>query len=111
MASIKRRPDGTWRARYRASDGRERSKHFKRKLDAERWVSSQVTDRARGVWVNSATEPDTGPVPVLSAAVLAVTAERRSMMDGAARPEAPMTDACLRWGGCVVVTGIPASVR
>src|SRR5947207_7802278 len=52
MASIKRRPDGTWRARYRASDGRERSKHFKRKLDAERWVSSQVTDRARGVWID-----------------------------------------------------------
>jgi integrase len=52
MASIKRRPDGTWRARYRTSDGRERSKHFKRKLDAERWVSSQVTDRARGVWVD-----------------------------------------------------------
>ena len=33
-----------------------------------------------------ATEPDCGPVPVLSAVVLAVTAERRSMMDGAARP-------------------------
>src|SRR5204863_2513259 len=52
MASIKRRPDGTWRARYRTSDGTERSKHFKRKVDAERWVSSQVTDQARGVWID-----------------------------------------------------------
>ena len=38
MASIKKRPDGRWRARYRDPDGRERAKHFARKVDAERFL-------------------------------------------------------------------------
>ena len=33
MASVKRRPDGVWRARYRDLDGREHAKHFARKVD------------------------------------------------------------------------------
>ena len=38
MASVARRPDGQWRARYRDAAGREHSKHFGRKVDAQRWL-------------------------------------------------------------------------
>lgn len=48
MASIKRRPDGRWRARYRDPDGRERAHHFTRKGDAERWLANIQSDIARG---------------------------------------------------------------
>ena len=36
--SIAKRPDGQWRARYRAENGREHAKHFGRKTDAQRWL-------------------------------------------------------------------------
>ena len=38
MANIARRPDGTWRARYRDDGGREHARHFDRKVDAQRWL-------------------------------------------------------------------------
>lgn len=41
MASIKQRPDGAWRARYRDDAGREHSKHFKLKRDGEAWLVQQ----------------------------------------------------------------------
>lgn len=41
MASVAKRPDGQWRARYRDSDGHEHARHFPRKVDAERWVAAQ----------------------------------------------------------------------
>jgi hypothetical protein len=34
MASVTKRPNGHWRARYRDSTGREHAKHFSRKVDA-----------------------------------------------------------------------------
>ena len=34
MASIAKRPNGQWRARYRDPDGREHARHFARKVDA-----------------------------------------------------------------------------
>src|SRR4051794_35213172 len=52
MASISRRPDGTWRARYRDPSGNERARHFRRKTDAERWVASQVVAKATGDWTD-----------------------------------------------------------
>ncbi len=54
MANVARRQDGQWRARYRGPDGRERSKHFPRKVDAERWLASVTTSTARGEWVDPA---------------------------------------------------------
>jgi integrase len=48
MASIKRRPDGRWRARYRDPDGREHARHFTRKGEAERWLANIQSDIARG---------------------------------------------------------------
>ena len=38
MASIAKRSDGGWRARYRDGAGREHAKHFGRKVDAQRWL-------------------------------------------------------------------------
>jgi integrase len=52
MASIARRPDGTWRARYRGPDRRERSKHFTRKIDAERWLAGIAVAKSRGEWLD-----------------------------------------------------------
>jgi hypothetical protein len=43
MASIKKRDDGTWRARYRDAAGREQAKHFARKVDAQRWLDETTT--------------------------------------------------------------------
>ena len=52
--NIAKRPDGKWRARYRDAAGRERSRHFDRKLDATRWLASVEIARARGEWVDPA---------------------------------------------------------
>ena len=69
MAHIERRqqkrPDGsrallTWRARYIGADGKERSKTFKRKVDAERWVTRQEAAKAAGTWV----DPEAGRITV-----------------------------------------------
>ena len=58
---IQHRPDRSkhWRARYYGLDGRERSKSFARKIDAERWLSAQLVKLDRGEWV----DPDLGRVP------------------------------------------------
>lgn len=42
MASIAKRPNGQWRARYRDDSGREHSRHFARKTDAHRWLDEEV---------------------------------------------------------------------
>ncbi len=52
MASISKRPDGRWRARYRDPDGREHAKHFSRKIDGERWLVEQQGKIARGEYVD-----------------------------------------------------------
>ena len=44
MASIEKRPDGRYRARWREyAGGPQRARHFRRKSDAERFL-----DRVRG---------------------------------------------------------------
>lgn len=43
-----------WQARYRAPDGKERSKLHDRKIDAERWLVEQSADVAHGAWVDPA---------------------------------------------------------
>ncbi|GAA1971297.1 site-specific integrase [Nocardioides panacihumi] len=46
--SMAKRPNGRWRARYRDEGNREHSRHFDRKVDAQRWLdgvtASVVTD-------------------------------------------------------------------
>ena len=52
MASIARRPDGQWRARYRDSAGREHSRHFPRKIDAQRWLNETTAAVVTGRYVD-----------------------------------------------------------
>lgn len=52
MASIKRRPDGKWRARYRDEDGKEHAAHFDRKVDAQRWNDEATASLITGQYVD-----------------------------------------------------------
>ena len=51
MASIQKRPDGKYRARYRDPDGREHAKHFRRKVDAQGWLDDNTAKLVTGMWV------------------------------------------------------------
>jgi len=57
MAHIEKRNRGgqtSWRARYRAPDGRERSRSFTKKSDAEQWLDTTRGDLAHGTYVDPA---------------------------------------------------------
>lgn len=52
MASIDKRPGGTWRARWREyPGGPQKTKAFARKVDAERWLTKVRHDLLTGVYV------------------------------------------------------------
>lgn len=51
MANIKKRPDGRYRARYRDRAGKEHSKHFVRKVDAQRWLDEVTAALVTGSYV------------------------------------------------------------
>lgn len=62
MASIKKRPDGAWRARYRDAAGREHSRHFKFKDNprdpensAQHWLDRETAKMIAGTWVSPKT--------------------------------------------------------
>src|SRR3954452_16891693 len=52
MVSIARRPDGTYRPRYRDAEGREHARHFKRKADAQRWLDEVAATVVTGMYVD-----------------------------------------------------------
>ncbi len=54
MASIARRPDGTHRARFRDATGKEHARHFKRKVDAQRWLDEMTAAMVTGQYVDPA---------------------------------------------------------
>jgi len=54
MASIQKRPNGAWRARYRDDDGKEHARHFDRKIDAQRWLDGVNAQRHTGTYVDPA---------------------------------------------------------
>ena len=56
MGWIRKRPDrpAPWRAGYRGPDGREHSKSFGRKVDAERWLRDEIQKQDLGIWVDPA---------------------------------------------------------
>jgi integrase len=54
MAHVEKRGPRRWRARYRGPDGRERSKTFERRVDAERWLVGQEAGKLTGAWVDPA---------------------------------------------------------
>ena len=55
MSSIARRSDGRWRARCRDACGREHSRHFSRKIDAQRWLDETTTSIVMGSYVDPKT--------------------------------------------------------
>lgn len=55
MASIQKRPDGRWRARYRDEVGKEHAKHFPRKIDAQRWLDEVAASVVSGTYVDPKT--------------------------------------------------------
>lgn len=54
MASIAKRDDGRWRARYRDVRGKEHARHFARKIDAQAWLDSVTTAVQSGTYVDPA---------------------------------------------------------
>lgn len=55
MASIAKRPNGKWRARYRDAAGKEHNRHFGRKVDAQRWLDEVTTAVVTGAYVDPKT--------------------------------------------------------
>lgn len=58
MASIAKRPNGQWRARYRDEAGKEHARHFPRKVDAQRWLDEVTASVLTGQYV----DPSAGKV-------------------------------------------------
>lgn len=52
MSSIKQRPNGQWRARYRDESGKEHARHFPRKTDAQRWLDEVTASVVTGNYVD-----------------------------------------------------------
>lgn len=52
MASIAKRDDGHWRARYRDVRGKEHARHFARKVDAQAWLDSVTASIQSGGYVD-----------------------------------------------------------
>ncbi|GEP37951.1 putative prophage phiRv2 integrase [Nocardioides psychrotolerans] len=52
MASIQKRANGRWRARFRDEGGREHARHFERKFDAQAWLDEETAKIVRGDWAD-----------------------------------------------------------
>jgi hypothetical protein len=52
MASIKKRDNGQYRARYRDEAGKEHARHFTRKVDAQRWLDEVTASVVTGQYVD-----------------------------------------------------------
>lgn len=52
MASIQKRDNGKWRARYRDADDKEHARHFARKTEAQQWLDTVTASVIRGDYVD-----------------------------------------------------------
>ena len=52
MASMQKRPDGRWRARYRDDSGREHARHFVRRVDGQHWLNEVTAAVVTGTYVD-----------------------------------------------------------
>jgi integrase len=59
MASIVKRPDGQWRARYRDAGGKEHARHFARKIDGQNWLDTVTSSVVTGTYVDPKTAKTT----------------------------------------------------
>ncbi|MFJ4040289.1 tyrosine-type recombinase/integrase [Paenarthrobacter sp. NPDC089989] len=62
MASIQKRDNGSWRARYRDDAGKEHARHFPRKIDAQRWLDEVTASVVTGSYV----DPKSGRITLAS---------------------------------------------
>ncbi|MEV6847630.1 tyrosine-type recombinase/integrase [Actinoplanes sp. NPDC051411] len=94
MASVKRRADGKWRARYRDEAGKEHARHFDRKVDGQRWLDEQTAAIVTGQFV----DPKAGEITF-----------RRFFADWAARQVwAPNSERAIRLAaGSVTFADVP----
>lgn len=86
MASVKKRPNGKWRARYRDAAGKEHARHFDRKVDAQQWLDQVTAAVVRGDYV----DPKAGRVTLAAyaaqwEAVQVSSDGTRSLVDNALR--------------------------
>ncbi|RKT78679.1 site-specific recombinase XerD [Terracoccus luteus] len=80
MASITKRPNGKWRARYRDESQHEHARHFERKVDAQRWLDSVTASIVRGEYV----DPRAGAISFMT--FYDSWAERQVWATGTRRP-------------------------
>ncbi len=60
MASISKRPNGSWQARYRAAPGGTQvTRCFTKKVDAQRWLDETTASIVTGVYVDLKTAKTT----------------------------------------------------
>lgn len=59
MASIQKRPDGKWRARYRDDADKEHARHFPRKVDAQKWLDEVTASKVTGQYIDPKTAKTT----------------------------------------------------
>lgn len=59
VASIQKRSDGRWRARYRDEAAKEPARHFRRKIDGQRWLDEVTAVVFTGRYVAPSTGRDT----------------------------------------------------
>ena len=60
MAHVRRHPKSNrWQVRYRDPNSRERSKTFRRKVDADAFLVTVEADKVRGQWL----DPDLAQIP------------------------------------------------
>ena len=52
LAHVRKTAAGTWQARYRGPDGRERARNFRRKVDAEALLATIQANKLRGEWTD-----------------------------------------------------------
>ena len=52
MTNIAKRSDGKWRARYRDDAGKQHARHFRRKVDAQRWLDEVTAAVVTGQYVD-----------------------------------------------------------
>jgi len=122
MAYIERRRQGRWRARHRGPDGREKSRTFGRRVDAERWLAGVEVAKSRGSYV----DPKAGKVTTGEWAARWLEAQRHLKPSTRARYDGIVAKHIVpRWGTTPVariahadvaawvasLDGAPASVR
>ena len=109
MASIARRPDGTWRPRYRDAADKEHSRHFARKLDAQRWLDEVTPASSRA---STSTQGGPGHLRDLLRRVgrTAGLGDQHRPGDGPGRGPASRSGSC-PWPSCAGPTSSSGSSR